>query len=92
MIVFFLSNLAFILFINVSYFAETTCPIPEIKNGRVSSSTLPKFQETLTVTCDVGYIVNGSATITCGDDRNFDAVPNCIGKKMITGRYILATI
>uniref|UniRef100_K1QDS6 Fibropellin-1 n=1 Tax=Magallana gigas TaxID=29159 RepID=K1QDS6_MAGGI len=57
---------------------ETTCPIPAIKNGRVSSTTLPKFQETLTVTCDVGYIVNGSATITCGDDRNFDAVPNCI--------------
>ncbi|XP_065923868.1 uncharacterized protein [Magallana gigas] len=57
---------------------KTTCPIPAIKNGRVSSSTLPKFQETLTVTCDVGYIVNGSATITCGDDRNFDAVPNCI--------------
>eukprot|EP00105_Crassostrea_gigas_P024115 XP_011444257.1 PREDICTED: sushi, von Willebrand factor type A, EGF and pentraxin domain-containing protein 1 isoform X2 [Crassostrea gigas] len=57
---------------------KTTCPIPAIKNGRVSSTTLPKFQETLTVTCDVGYIVNGSATITCGDDRNFDAVPNCI--------------
>ncbi|XP_052685256.1 CUB and sushi domain-containing protein 1-like [Crassostrea angulata] len=59
---------------------KVTCPIPGIKNGRVSSSTLPKFQETLTVTCDVGYRMNGSATITCREDRSFDAVPNCIAE------------
>uniref|UniRef100_A0A8W8JHB7 CUB and sushi domain-containing protein 3 n=1 Tax=Magallana gigas TaxID=29159 RepID=A0A8W8JHB7_MAGGI len=59
---------------------KVTCPIPRIKYGRVLSSSLLQFQEILTVTCVLGYMVNGSTTITCGKDRNFDVVPNCIAE------------
>ena len=62
------------------FFTEITCPIPEIMKGSVSSTTLPKFQESMTVSCDAGYRVNGSATITCQDDRSFGTLPNCIGQ------------
>ncbi|XP_061175426.1 uncharacterized protein LOC133184388 [Saccostrea echinata] len=54
------------------------CPIPNIPNGQVSSQTLPDYQETLTVSCNTGYKVNGSATITCQDDRSFGTLPTCI--------------
>ncbi|XP_062611525.1 uncharacterized protein LOC134273339 [Saccostrea cucullata] len=54
------------------------CPIPEIPNGQVSSQMLPEYQGTLTVSCNTGYIVNGSATITCQDDRSFGTLPTCI--------------
>lgn len=65
------------------HFAEVTCPIPGIKNGIVSSSTLPQFQEILTVSCVVGYMINGSTDITCGKDRSFDVVPNCFGELLL---------
>lgn len=83
-IFFFLIKLTIYFFwISNIFFSEVTCPIPRIKYGRVLSSSMLQFQEILTVTCVLGYMVNGSTTITCGRDRNFDAVPNCIGELLL---------
>ncbi len=34
-----------------------------------------------TITCNMGYVINGSSTLTCKNDSNWDSsIPNCVGK------------
>ena len=50
------------------------------ENGDVSYSSTT-FESIATYTCDAGYILTGSATVTCQADRQWsDTAPDCVRK------------
>ena len=61
-------------------FSVTTCDKPTIGNGTVSpSDATVDYEATYEVTCDTGYTISGTSTMTCAADGNFDQTPTCEG-------------
>ena len=52
------------------------CQPPEIAHGQVSPTGDITDGKPVTVTCDNGYVLEGSATITC-TAGNFNGIPTC---------------
>lgn len=52
--------------------------------GRVDSDSAVKYKETVTLKCDVGFIVNGTTisekNVTCGSDTLFSGLDSCVSK------------
>ena len=66
----------------------TTCAKPTITNGNVSpSDATVDYDATYDVTCDAGFTISGSITMTCGADGTFDQTPTCEGKKQTNFQY-----
>ena len=66
---------------NNLYNTVNTCSKPSISHGSVSpSDATVDYEATYEVTCDVGFTISGSTTMTCGADGNFDQDPTCQGK------------
>eukprot|EP00105_Crassostrea_gigas_P030833 XP_011453294.1 PREDICTED: uncharacterized protein LOC105346438 isoform X1 [Crassostrea gigas] len=61
---------------------EINCPIPHVIFGRVDSDGAVKYKETVTLKCDVGFIVNGTTisekNVTCGSDALFSGLDSCV--------------
>ena len=56
------------------------CDKPTITGGAVSPANATVEQgESYEVTCDNGYTINGSTSMTCQADTNFDETPTCEG-------------
>ena len=56
------------------------CPVPDIPLATTNSShSVVYYTDTVTVTCDQGYELNGTGLITCGHDQMFDQVLVCQG-------------
>ena len=65
--------------------AETDCGDPAPDNG---SSNTPKgttYGETAIISCDEGYVLSGSAFITCEESGNWSDVATC----QIKGDFIV---
>ncbi|KAM4701615.1 zona pellucida sperm-binding protein 3 receptor-like isoform 2-T2 [Discoglossus pictus] len=59
------------------------CPTPEIRNGHIKDKNKiePAFYpgDTVTAECDMGYVLNGSHTITCLSNSEWSPlVPTCV--------------
>ena len=53
------------------------CEDPAIQNGQ-SHATNTTLNTTITISCDNGYVMNGSAQVTCQTNGNWSSLPNCI--------------
>ena len=52
-----------------------------MSDGSVTpSDATVNYEATYEVTCNVGYIISGSSTMTCGASGGFDQTPTCQGK------------
>jgi hypothetical protein len=59
----------------------TTCNKPTISDGSVSPSDATiDYDATYEVSCETGFTISGSSTMTCGADGTFDQTPTCEGK------------
>ena len=59
----------------------STCAQPSISDGSVSpSDATVNYEATYQVTCNVGFTISGSSTMTCGAGGGFDQTPTCQGK------------
>ena len=66
---------------NLHYFLVTVCDKPTIFDGGVSpSNATVDYHETYEVTCDTGFTISGSSTMTCGADGIFEQTSTCEGK------------
>ena len=62
-------------------FSVNTCDKPSISDGSVSpSDDTVNYEATYEVTCDTGYTISGSSTMTCEADGSLDQTPTCQGK------------
>ena len=74
-----------ILFKILSY-SGIYCPFPRVEHTEsIPINTELHYEETLTLTCEDGYGINGdpntdSMTVTCGSDRKLTPEFNCSGK------------
>ena len=60
-------------------FTELECPVPVISHGSVNKNKTV-FEDEITVTCDSGYEINGSASLRCNVDQTFGTnIPFCQG-------------
>ena len=58
-----------------------TCAKPSISDGSVSSSDeTVDYGNVYEITCNTGFTLSGSSTMTCGADGTFDQTPTCQGK------------
>ena len=61
-------------------FPVTTCAKPTIPDGTVSpTDATVNYAAAYEVTCNTGFTISGSSTMTCGADGNFDQTPTCAG-------------
>ena len=61
----------------------TTCDKPTISAGSVSPvDTTVNYRATYEVTCDTGYTISRSSTMTCGADGTLDQTPMCLHGKI----------
>ena len=58
----------------------TTCAQPSISDGSVSPAGTVNYGATYEVTCNVGFTISGSSTMTCGAGGGYDQNPTCQGK------------
>ncbi|KAF4078622.1 hypothetical protein AMELA_G00201130 [Ameiurus melas] len=72
-----------------------TCSKPAIKNGTFNpQKELYEYRETVTCSCDEGFILSGASTISCTDDGTFETSPQCLKKycghpgRIPNGKYI----
>lgn len=60
------------------------CPIPQVIFGRVYSDGDVKYKGTATLTCDAGFMLNGTNSteknVTCGSDALFSGLDPCVSK------------
>ena len=73
-------------------FPVTTCAKPSISDGSVSpTDATVNYEATYEVTCNDGFTISGSSTMTCGADGNFDQNPTCAGINFIVsiGRSLI---
>jgi len=55
-----------------------TCTKPEIANATLGPETATiNSTDTYTVTCDEGFTISGSPTVTCQSDGNLSELPTC---------------
>ena len=60
-------------------FTELECPVPVISHGAVNKNKTVLGDE-ITVTCDSGYEINGSASLRCNVNQTFGTnIPFCQG-------------
>ena len=52
------------------YCSAITCDVPEMSGATTNCEASAAFGSTCDMICNDGYVINGSATITCGDDNN----------------------
>ena len=58
-----------------------TCAKPAINDGSVSpSNETIDYEAAYEVSCNTGFTISGSSTMTCGADGTFDETPTCQGK------------
>ena len=53
------------------------CGIPVVENGKVDYPSGTLLDQSLTVTCNSGYDISGTATWTCADS-GWDANATCV--------------
>ncbi|XP_037353610.1 C4b-binding protein alpha chain-like [Talpa occidentalis] len=59
---------------------KVNCPYPEIKDGKVASGFRQSYayKDSVSLTCNEGFILRGSSLLRCGDDSKWDhALPTC---------------
>ena len=62
-------------------FSVNTCDKPSISDGSVNpSDATVDYEAIYAVTCNTGFTISGSSTMTCGADGAFDQTPTCQGK------------
>ena len=62
-------------------FSVNTCDKPSISDGSVTpSDTTVDYEATYAVTCNTGFTIAGSSTMSCGAGGDFDQTPTCQGK------------
>ena len=60
-------------------FTELECPVPVISHGSVNTNKTVLGDE-ITVTCESGYEINGSASLRCNVNQTFGTnIPFCQG-------------
>ena len=58
---------------------------PTLTTGQVDTSSGTTFGSTVTYTCNTGYTLTGSSSLTCGSDGNWSPVsPTCESKLLST--------
>ena len=69
------------VYIMKKYCSVRTCAQPSISDGSViPSDATVNYEATYQVTCNVGFTIYGSSTMTCGASGGFDQTPMCQGK------------
>ena len=69
-----------------------TCTKPSISDGSVRpSEATVNYGATYEVTCDDGFAISGSSTMTCGTYGGFDQTPTCQGEIDKTGQLRIKT-
>ena len=59
-----------------------TCTKPTVDNGSVSPSDATIVEDaSYTASCDTGYTMSGTATMTCMEDETFSSTPTCAGSE-----------
>ncbi|ESP03827.1 hypothetical protein LOTGIDRAFT_230171 [Lottia gigantea] len=53
------------------------CVVPPIMNGAVDNKDPAEFQISRTFTCNQGYTLSGTGSVSCGADGNFVGLPSC---------------
>jgi len=67
-----------VIYDGICFLYVAQCPVltaPE--NGSISCSGT-EFEDICNITCDDGFVVNGSNTITCGEDGTWSGEPECV--------------
>lgn len=62
------------------FLTEITCPSPNVRSGFWTGAhkKLYQYRDTISIECNLGYIITGSRTSTCGKDgRWFPNLPKC---------------
>ena len=62
--------------------------MPTISQATTDCTASAAFGSTCSVTCNVGYLISGSATITCGDD-NSDGIGDYANQPTCGSKYLL---
>ena len=70
------------------FFLVITCAVPTISDATNDCTASAAFSSTCTVTCNTGYLISGSASITCGDDNgdgtgDYANQPTCGSKYLV---------
>ena len=65
------------------YIAGLRCKLPNVKNGAINTTDAYYYGDSLTVTCQKGFEVKGSASTVCGANHTFTNVPECTGKPLL---------
>ncbi|KAF4078624.1 hypothetical protein AMELA_G00201160 [Ameiurus melas] len=70
-----------------------TCSKPAIKNGRFNpQKEFYEYGETVTCSCDEGFILSGASTISCTDDGTFETSPQCLGTGPVPWKLIISVL
>ncbi|XP_060063967.1 sushi, von Willebrand factor type A, EGF and pentraxin domain-containing protein 1-like [Ylistrum balloti] len=57
---------------------RVSCPVPEIEHGKVDTPGLRMlYKDTATLTCDAGFLIIGTSTVTCHANQTFGSLPSC---------------
>ena len=66
-----------------NFLSEIWCPLPRIHDGSFDNTNDLRFEETVALTCESGYGINGttktSMVVTCGSDGLISIIP-CMGE------------
>ena len=66
--------------------------LPSILNGIPGTPFNTTFRETVTYNCSSGYILLGSATVSCLASGNWSSRPTCTGKSHNIGCILLLKV
>ncbi len=64
-------------------FAGVSCGDPGIDNSNLSDTTAFIFENVLTITCVIGFELEGKQTITCQANATWTDKPSCKSKSIL---------
>ena len=68
-----------LVYVCTNYTAIDCGTPPTITNGSPGTPTSTTFRGTVIYSCDNGYTLSGSATVTCLASGSWSTTPTCIG-------------
>ena len=72
----------------VFHFQDVSCdPFTTIANGDVQGNDY-SVGKSLTIVCDSGYVISGSATVTCQSSTEWSEIPTCEREFSVTSHLL----
>ena len=59
-------------------FRVSDCGNPSPANGQANTPDGTTYGSAATITCDSGYVLNGSSYLTCRNGSNWSDTPTCV--------------